>query len=175
MTDPQFRCVPLLETHHTEFFSCGHDDAMDRWLDRRSLTDQKLGKSATHVWCDDGGYVVAYFTLLQTTIREEVDRSFFRFIRPADFPRNHELPGVLIGKLALDQSLQGRGLGFDLLADAYFNACEAVTLIGGVVLVVDPMNSRVADIYREFGFKPVQDSDRMFLNFREFNAGTALT
>ena len=78
--------------------------------------------------------------MLQTTIRED-DGTFFRRIRPAGFPRSRELPGILIGKLALDQSLQGRQLGFDLLADAYFVASEAVMLIGGVVLVVDPMNT----------------------------------
>jgi hypothetical protein len=66
----QFRCIPLLDEHHTEFFSCGYDH-LDRWLDRRALADQKLGKSASHVWIDDGGGVLAYFTLLQTTIREE--------------------------------------------------------------------------------------------------------
>ncbi|MCH9732715.1 MAG: hypothetical protein K0U84_24145 [Actinomycetia bacterium] len=176
MTGSPFRCVPLLDTHHTQFFYCGHNEGLDRWLDRHALTDQKLGKSATHVWCDGGDCVVGYFTLLQTTIREEGGNgSFFSRIRPSGFPRNHELPGVLIGKLALDQSLQGQGMGLDILADAYFNACEAVTLIGGAVLVVDPMNQKVADLYSEFGFTAVQDSVRMFLNFREFNRGTSLS
>ncbi|BBY55941.1 hypothetical protein H7J07_02385 [Mycobacterium koreense] len=168
-----YRCIPLLETHYTDYFSCGHDDGMDRWLDRRARTDQNLGKSATHVWVDDGDCVVAYFTLLQTTIREGPDR-FFARIRPPGFPRDRELPGILIGKLALDQSLQGRRLGMDLIAEAYVTACEAVTLIGGVVLVVDPMNGRVGEIYREFGFKEVEGSDRLVLNFREFNKGVPL-
>lgn len=144
---------------------------MDRWLSRQALTDQKLGKSATHVWIDDEDIVFAYYTLLQTTIRE-TDGSIFGRIRPPGFPRNHELPGILIGKLALDQSLQGEGHGLELIADAYFTACEAVTLIGGAVLVVDPMNDKVASIYREFGFNRVEGTDRMVLNFREFNKGT---
>jgi hypothetical protein len=38
-----------------------------------------------------------------------------------------------------------------------------------LALLVDPMNERVADIYREFGFKSVEGSDRLVLNFREFN------
>ncbi|WP_186245255.1 GNAT family N-acetyltransferase [Mycobacterium simulans] len=137
------------------------------------MADQKLGKSATHVWADDEDIVFAYFTLLQTTIRE-ADGSLFSRIRPPGFPRTHELPGILIGKLALDESYRGQGLGFDLLADAYFNAAEAVMLIGGAVLVVDPMNEKIADFYSEFGFKSVEGSDRMVLNFREFNKGTPL-
>lgn len=118
--------------------------------------------------------MVAYFTLLQTTIREKDDARFFSQIRPEGFPHDRELPGILIGKLALDQSLQGRGLGMDLIADAYLTANEAVTLIGGAVLVVDPTNERVAGIYREFGFASVEGTERMVLNFREFNKGVPI-
>ncbi|SKV53306.1 acetyl transferase [Mycobacteroides abscessus subsp. massiliense] len=160
----QYTCVPLIEDHHTAYFGCHHDDGLDQWLDHQALADKNLGRSATHVWLDKGGCVVAYFTLLQTTIRES-DGSLFSFLRPKGYPRNHALPGVLIGKLALDRSLQGRGLGMDLIADAYFTACEAVMLI----------DEQVADIYREFGFQAAEGSDRMFLNFREFNKGTALS
>ncbi|MDA4108625.1 GCN5 family acetyltransferase [Mycobacterium holsaticum DSM 44478] len=117
--------------------------------------------------------MVAYFTLLQTTIRES-EGSFLDRIRPQGWPRKHELPGILIGKLALDESLQGQDRGLDLIADAYFNACEAVMLIGGAVLVVDPMNQKVAGLYREFGFSSVEGSERLVLNFREFNKGTPL-
>jgi predicted GNAT family N-acyltransferase len=171
LTD-EYRAFPLLDDHHTSYFSCGHEH-LDRWLDRQALTDQHLGKSATHVWADAGACVVGYFTLLQTTIREG-DGSFLNRIRPPGFPRNHELPGILIGKLAVDQSLRGRGLGFDLLADAYFTACEAVMLIGGAVLVVDPMNAKVAEFYMEFGFNAVDGSSRLVLNFREFSRGTPI-
>ncbi|WP_285034572.1 hypothetical protein [Mycolicibacterium sp. lyk4-40-TYG-92] len=122
---------------------------------------------------DDEDIVLAYFTLLQTTIRE-ADGSFFGRIRPPGFPRDHELPGILIGKLALDESLRGSGRGFDLLADAYVAAADAVMLIGGAVLVVDPMNDKVAEFYREFGFKAVEGTKRLVLNFREFNKGTPI-
>ncbi|MCW2732612.1 MAG: Acetyltransferase, partial [Mycobacterium sp.] len=112
-----------------------------------------------------------YFTLLQTTILES-EGSFLDLIRPSGWPRKHALPGILIGKLALDQTRHGQDLGLDLIADAYLNACEAVMLIGGAVFVVDPMNDKVASLYREFGFSSVEGSDRMVLNFREFNKGS---
>lgn len=168
---PNYHCCPLLEKHRTSFFSCGHEH-LDRWLQRRALADKNLGRSATHVWVDDEDIVIAYFTLLQTTIREA--DSILSRIRPPGFPGNHELPGILIGKLALDDNYRGQGLGMDLLADAYVNACEAVTLIGGAVLVVDPMNAAVARFYREFGFQSVEGSDRLVINFREFNNGTSI-
>lgn len=168
----QYACIPLIEDHHTSYFGCGHDSGLDQWLDGRALQEKNLGRSATHVWLDQGDCVVAYFTLLQTTV-EESDESIFRFLRPKGHPRNQALPGILIGKLALDQSLQRLGLGLDLIADAYYTAAEAVMLIGGAVLAVDPMNEKVAGIYREFGFQSIEGSDRMFLSFSEFNKGTA--
>lgn len=169
----QYSAVPLLEDHRTPYFSCRHARHLDKWLQTRALADKNLGKSATHVWVDDEDIVLAYFTLLQTTIRES-DGSFLDLIRPSGWPRKQELPGILIGKLALDQSLHGQDRGLELIADAYFNACEAVMLIGGAVLVVDPMNEKVAELYREFGFSSVEGSDRLVLNFREFNNGTPL-
>lgn len=169
----EYRCVPLNENHRLDYLRCGQDH-LDRWLARQARADHNLGKSATHVWADEEDIVVAFFTLLQTTIRES-DGSIFRLFRPAGFPRDHELPGILIGKLALDEGLQGRGHGLDLLADAYITAYDAVMLIGGAVLVVDPMNEKVADFYREFGFSSVDGSDRMVLNFREFNKGTPIS
>lgn len=166
----QYSVLPLLDEHRTAFFSCRHAPHLDRWLQKQALADKNIGRSATHVWVDDEDIVLAYFTLLQTTIRES-EGSFLDLIRPSGWPRKHELPGILIGKLALDQSLHGQDCGLDLIADAYFNACEAVMLIGGAVLVVDPMNEKVADLYREFGFSSVEGSDRLVLNFREFNKG----
>ncbi|MGE2714342.1 hypothetical protein ACQI4L_09810 [Mycolicibacterium litorale] len=142
-------------------------------MQKQALADKNLGKSATHVWVDDEDIVLGYFTLLQTTIRES-DGSLLDLIRPSGWPRKHELPGILIGKLALDETLRGQGLGFDLLADAYITAYDAVMLIGGAVLVVDPMNPKVADLYSDFGFSTVEGSDRMVLNFREFNKGTPI-
>lgn len=168
-----YPCVPLLDKHRTAYFTSRHAPHLDRWLDKQALADKNLGKSATHVWVDEEDIVVAYFTLLPTTLRE-TDGSFWNLIRPPGWPRTHEMPGVLIGKLALDQNLQRQERGLELIADAYFTACEAVTLIGGAVLVVDPMNERVAEIYREFGFATVAESDRLFLNFREFNKGSPL-
>lgn len=169
----QYRALPLIDQHRTAFFACRHAPHLDRWLQKQALADKDLGRSATHVWADDEDIVLAYFTLLQTTIRES-EGAFLDRIRPSGWPRKHELPGILIGKLALDQSLQGQDLGLDLIADAYFNACEAVVLIGGAVLVVDPMNDKVAAAYQEFGFNAVEGSDRMVLTFREFNKGVPL-
>ncbi|MDM7490735.1 hypothetical protein QT969_20825 [Rhodococcus sp. CSLK01-03] len=166
--------VPLTEQHQTNFFECG-EGKLDNWLDTHALPEQNVGKSRTHVWVDQGGeYVVGYYTLSQTTVRETDDEpGLFKKIRPPKF-RGEEAPGILIGKFALDQSLQRQQLSLDLLADAYLNAYDAVRLVGGVFLVIEPKQNRerLRKLYETFGFLSIEGSNRMFLNFEDFNKGT---
>lgn len=163
--------MPFTKDHDATFFDCG-TPRLDDWLDKQALKDRALGRSQTHVWLDDGGMVLAYFTLLQSTIRETSDDH--SRIKPRDFPRTAELPGILIGKLALDRSIQGKKLSFDLLADAYITAYSAVELIGGSMLVIEPArdNDRLRPLYESFGFESIKGSERMYINFVEFNKGT---
>ena len=54
----------------------------------------------------------------------------------------------------------------------YWSATDGLQLAALIrrrrlALLVDPMNERLADIYREFGFKSVEGSDHLVLNFRE--------
>lgn len=178
MTDgsPSFISVPLNESHHTSYFECG-EGKLDRWLDKTALDDQILGRSRTHVWLDQGDCVIGYFTLLQSTLREDDEVSpVLRRLRPKKFPSNAELPGVLVGKLALDQSLQKKGLAYDLLAEAYYLAYESVMLIGGTVLVIEPAENdpSLRRLYEGFGFQSFDGSRRMFINFEKFNEGTPI-
>ena len=86
------------------------------------------------------------------------------------------MPGVLVGKLALDRHFRNQGLGIELLADAVVTAYEAVMLIGGVYLVVEPMVDRPAlrAWYEGFGFKSFDGTQRMFLSFNEFSKGSPI-
>lgn len=167
-----FSPVGLTAEHHTNYLDCGYEH-LDDWLDKHAFADQELGKSRTHVWVDDGDIVVGYYTLLATTVRETYDKSLFRRLKPKSYQGN-EVPGILIGKFALDQHYQGKGLGLDLLADAIVTAFEAVNLIGGVYLMVDPMDnqSRLREFYGKHGFETIAGTDRMFLNFVKFREGT---
>ncbi|KXP03502.1 N-acetyltransferase [Tsukamurella pseudospumae] len=169
MTEPaQFRLERLTEEHHTSYFDCGVK-SLDDWLASHALDEQDQGRSCTHVWADAGGCVVAYFTLLPTTIVES-DPGIMSILRPARFPRTSDLCGVLLGKLALDQSLRRQGRGNDLLAEAFVTAYEAVQLIGGVHLVTDPRDE-VRGFYLQFGFVELEGTKRMFLPMREFAEG----
>ncbi|UQE74241.1 N-acetyltransferase [Gordonia sp. PP30] len=157
----------LTEAHCFDFFDCGEPE-LDSWPQKHALEDQELGRSATHVWTDDGGeYVVGYFTLLPTITRAE-DGGIFSIIKPNRY-QAQEVPGVLIGKLALDRSLRGSGEGMNLLADALTIAVDAMMLIGGRHVLVDPMKDRdkLRAWYIGVGFREIEGSDRLYIDFRE--------
>lgn len=155
----------LSDAHSFDYFDSG-EPSIDDWARTHAREDQRLGKSATHVWSDAGGsYLVGFFTLLPTVTR--ADDGWFRAVKPKRY-QGAEVPGVLLGKMALDRSLRGRNLGIDLLADAVLTASDAMDLIGGVHVVVDPMADRpnLRAWYRAAGFEEIAGTDRLYLAIR---------
>ena len=162
-----YTATRLTDQHSFDWFDCG-EPHLDKWAQTQALKDQDCGRSATHVWTDDSDeLVVGYFTLLPTITRED-DSGIFSIIKPKSF-QGKEVPGVLIGKFALDRSLRGLGLGVELLADALVVSGEAMDLIGGVHVVVDPMDGRdkLREWYTSQGFRAIEGTDRLYLSLRE--------
>jgi predicted GNAT family N-acyltransferase len=60
-----------------------------------------------------------------------------------------------IGRLAVDKSRQGRGLGRDLLRDALRRTLAAADQIGIRAVLVDAVDDNVAAFYRRHGFEPM--------------------
>jgi len=110
------------------------------------------------VWAD-GGVVRGYFALAPDKIRR------------ANLPRAigrgdpDEIPAVLIGKLALEQALQGQGLGRQLLVDALSRATSAVEIVSGRYIVVDAIDEDAAAFYRRYGFTrlPAPSGSRLIM------------
>ncbi len=102
--------APLTELHDLEHFSCGIE-SLDQWLKRRSLKNQIQGASRTYV-VSDGARVVAYYALASGAITT-TDAT-------GRFPRNMPtpIPVVVLGRLAVDQTLHGKGFWRSLVRDA---------------------------------------------------------
>jgi ribosomal protein S18 acetylase RimI-like enzyme len=62
---------------------------------------------------------------------------------------------VLLGRLAVAESCQGMGLGSVLLADALQRIAQASQVMAVYAVVVDALNDRAAEFYRQFGFIPL--------------------
>ena len=74
-----------------------------------------------------------------------------------------QVPGYLIGRLALDQSLQGFGLGGQLLLDALQRIMIAAERTGGRIVVADALDAVTAGFYRRFGFRDTGHNNRLYI------------
>ena len=76
----------------------------------------------------------------------------------------HPVPVVLLARLAVDRSFQGRGVGKTLLMDAMCRALGISTLLGVFAVEVVAIDERAAGFYAKFGFSPLlDDPQRMYL------------
>lgn len=62
------------------------------------------------------------------------------------------VPAIVLARLAVDQSLQNRGLGADLLHDAVLRALRAAQEIGARVLLCQALNDHAKGFYLRHGF-----------------------
>jgi GNAT superfamily N-acetyltransferase len=70
----------------------------------------------------------------------------------------------LIGRLAVDQSAQSKGVGKMLLADAVKRVLVVSDEIAIYAIVVDAINHDAQKFYKSFGFTLLNDDNhRMFL------------
>ena len=95
--------APLAAHHDTTAFACGVE-SLDHWLQQRALKNQTTGASRTFVVCE-GQRVLAYYAWASSEVA--TDRARGRLRRNMTDP----IPVVVLGRLAIDQSLQGSGIG----------------------------------------------------------------
>ena len=62
------------------------------------------------------------------------------------------MPVALLGRLAVDRTFQGQGLGSILLVDACKRVAAASETLAVAALVVDAKSPTAAAFYRHFGF-----------------------
>ena len=138
--------APLGPGYELDTFQCG-EPALDDWLRRRVLPNQERGATRTRVLAD-GRLVVGYYALATGGV--SVAEAPGRIRRNMPDP----IPVMVLGRLAVDRTWQGRGLGLDLLADAVRRTLQAAEIAGIRVLLIHAMHERAAQWYVRAGFRP---------------------
>ncbi|MBX5101024.1 GNAT family N-acetyltransferase [Rhizobium lentis] len=146
--------APLADHHELAEFSSGVPE-LDDWLRRRARANQASGASRTFVVCE-ANRVVAYYALASGAVRQPEAPGRFRRNMP------DPIPVAVLGRLAIDRSYQGRGLGRALVRDAGLRLLNAAEIIGIRALLVHAISDEARAFYEAAGFLP-SPSDPMML------------
>ena len=138
--------VPLDASHVLTEFNSG-TPSLDDWLRRRSLANQASGASRTFVLCESQR-AVAYYALASGAVAATAATGRFRRNMP------DPIPVVLLGRLAVDQRYQGKGLGRALFRDAALRVLAAADAIGIRGILVHAISEDAKSFYAALGFDP---------------------
>lgn len=154
--------LPLLGSHDRQGFDCGRQELND-WLRRvaRQHQDKGLSKTFVAIREETPDCICGYYALTLA----ELENRHLPAVWRKKLPRR--IPGVRLGRLAVDKPYQGKGLGELLLVDALTRAHRIYAEAGGIGLFVDALDEDAARYYQRFGFVACPDSSLLlFLSAR---------
>ncbi len=146
MSDP-LRIEKLGAGHAVGGFDCGREE-LNRFLIRFALANQQAGSARTYV-AVAAEAVVGYYSLAVGEVAyggapERLSKGLAR----------HPIPIMLLARLAVATTWQGKGLGSGLLKDAMLRTLQAAEIAGIRALAVHAMDEQARVFYEHFGFAP---------------------
>lgn len=137
----------LRREHVLDNFDCGKED-LNHFLQRQAWSNQQAHSTQTYVLAKEftvfGYYSLAAGSVSHDEATERVKKGLAR----------HPIPVILLAHLAVDVSLQGKGVGAALLKDALLRTAQAADTIGARALLVHAKDDRVKAFYQHFTFEP---------------------
>lgn len=146
--------------HDRSAFSCG-EGSLDDFLKKYATQNAKTGIAKTFVATrPPGTRVIGYYSISSGHVEFDVI--------PDDLTRrlpHYPIPIVHLGRLAVDESMQGQGLGEHLLLDAMRRIVAASEVVGIHAIEVKALHERAKSFYLKYGFCELQDNDlRLFIS-----------
>jgi GNAT superfamily N-acetyltransferase len=146
--------APLAKHHDRAAFDCTDAD-LNVYLQRYARQNHESGGAKCFVAtpADMPARVLGFYTLSPGSL--EYSRT------PALVKKGlarYDVPVFRLGRLAVDEKIQGRGLGGALLLRAAARCIRVADEIGGVCLLIDAKNDRVAQWYAGNGALPLLDA-----------------
>lgn len=151
---------PLDAGINTADFQCGTEPLNDYI---RRYASQDVRKNVSRVFIatpeNDSKKLAGFFTLSAGSVScSSLPTSLARKLS------RYPVPVALIGRLAVDNESQGKGLGSILLADACQKVSQASSVLAVVGIIVDAKDDKAISFYKHFGFIPLPgQADRLLL------------
>ena len=160
-------CEPvrkLAASDVVEYFDCGQP-ALNQFLQRFALVNQKSNSAQTYVSCHSGS-VVGFYSLAVGSV--EPAAAAPRVIK--GIPQ-HPVPVMILARLAVDLRQQGVGLGKALLKDALLRTAQAADIAGIRALLVHAKDESARQWYLNWEFEPSpSDPFHLFLLMKDLKA-----
>lgn len=151
----------LHSRHETRAFDCGREE-LNRFLKKFALASQQANSAQTYV-AARGGVVVGYYSLAVGAVEREAAPQ-----RVAQGLARHAVPVMVLARLAVDVTEQGKGLGKGLLKDALLRTAQAADIAGIRALFVAAKDEAARAFYERFDFDPSPaDPYQLFLVIKD--------
>ena len=139
--------------HDRSQFDCGVNELND-YLKTKISPDLKRNIGRAIVACSKNtNRILGFYTLSMGQVTwESLPDSYSKRI-----PK-YPVPVARIGRLAVDISVRGQGLGGDLLMHAHMNVLRASEQVAAFAVIVDAKNETAENFYRKYGYEYLSTS-----------------
>lgn len=145
-------------------FDCGQP-ALNQFLQRYALVNQKAHSAQTYVCCLNGQVVGFYSLAVGSVAPEKVPARVMKGLA------RHPVPVMILARLAVDKRHQGKGLGKALLKDALLRTAQAADIAGIRCLLVHAKDEAARQWYEAWEFEPSPtDPYHLFLMLKDLKA-----
>ena len=134
--------------HKRDDFSCGYAE-LDAYI--RQYASQDARKRVAQIFVvlfDKDPAIKGYYTVSAASFRKEE--------LPAELAKrlpHYPVPAAIIGRLAIDQTAQGQGLGEYLLMDVFSRIMQASHKIAIHAILADAKDEKAKAFYERYGFR----------------------
>ncbi len=146
--------APIAKRHDRAAFDCGDAD-LNHYLQKYARQNHESGGAKCFVAAPSNApeRILGFYTLSPASL--EYSRT------PAVAKKGlarYDVPVFQLGRLAVDNSMQGRGLGGALIIRAADRCIRVAEDVGGVALLIDAKNDRAARWYESYGAMRMDDA-----------------
>lgn len=151
----------LAATDQLDAFDCGQA-ALNQFLQRHALVNQKANSAQTYVCCQ-GDVVVGFYSLAVGSVAPQAAPA-----RVTKGLARHPVPVMILARLAVDKAHQRKGLGRALLKDALLRTAQAADIAGIRCLLVHAKDDAARQWYESWEFEPSPtDPYHLFLMLKD--------
>lgn len=145
-----YKIEPLSSRHDRDSFDC-EEPSLNEFLKRfaRQNDEKGLGRTFVAVLPDDDK-IYGYYTIASGSVKFDTI--------PEKLPR-YPIPVAHLGRLAIDKTAKGQGLGKALLFDALKRIAGVSEQLGIYAVEVFALNKAAKTFYLKFGFNSLIDDE----------------